>query len=240
MNKNLEDRYNTLGADIILTFEDDVPEDIYKLMEEHCFNGQQMYQQIVKLISKGYRDSGDFPEEWMINGRYSCEKHILSQIIPDIEPQELKPYILKISLWFFKLSPKLKRKLLKGEMLPHEEVQKVSKSLSIYTSFNQLPKEEQCRYYFENRETEDEFSFIKRSNSKYYFQPDQRTVIEDDIVETFGNSQRVPPISERTPKLPDSHFKEVSYRRILTEVYFRFKDKSYKNLPKEKIIPQYS
>jgi len=225
-------QFRELGVDIIFTFEyeDSVPEYISKLMEEYCFNGQIIYQQPVQLLTKGYRSSKNLPEEWMINGVYSCEKHILSQIIPDIGLQELKPYIVKISLWFFESTPKLSVKLHKDKPITREEIEK--NSLSIYKSFNELSVDEKFKYCCENRETEDEFSFIKRSESKYYFQPDQRNVFTDDIVETFGNSKNVLPLIKSIPDLSDSYFKDVNSRRILSEVYFGFKNTSSKNLQK--------
>lgn len=220
-NETPHGRLNSLGVDVILTFEQSVPEDISKLMDECCFNGQQIYQQIVTFLTKEYRSFEKNPK-LMVNGIYSCEKHILSQIIPNIE-EELKPYLLKISLWFFRTTPKLNKKLHKGLPLDREDIQK--KSLSIYKKFLELSDDEKLDYSIKNKETEDEYSFIKRSESKYYFQPDQRNFFTKDIVKTFGISDKVLPIGETTLRhLPDKpqldYFKNVSFRNIITGIYF--------------------
>jgi hypothetical protein len=40
------------------------------------------------------------------------------------------------------------------------------------------------------------YDFIFRTNSQYYFQPDQRDEFEEDIVKTFDISKKVTPYKE--------------------------------------------
>ena len=65
--------------------------------------------------------------------------------------------------------------------------------------------EEICPSLYENRDLKNKkerlevekeldelgYGFIHRTNSKYYFQPDQRDAFETDIMETFKSSRKV-------------------------------------------------
>jgi hypothetical protein len=70
---------------------------------------------------------------------------------------------------------------------------------------------------------DDEFDFTGRTNSKYYFQPDQRDMFEDDIVQTFGISEKVRTyLEDRCLSIPEEEYSKVIQRhRDETELYFK-------------------
>ncbi len=89
--------------------------------------------------------------------------------------------------------------------------------------------EEICPSLYENRDLKNKkerlevekeldelgYGFIHRTNSKYYFQPDQRDAFETDIMETFKTSKKVrsfeDSVSERLSE------KEIESNRIQVE-----------------------
>lgn len=72
---------------------------------------------------------------------------------------------------------------------------------------------------------EKEFSFTERTNSKYYFQPDQRDAFEDNIVETFGNSKKIKPYYKTFSHLDTpEHRDEIQKQRDETLDYFGGKE----------------
>ena len=149
--KKIVEPFREVSVNVILTFEYDVPEDIRNIMVEYCGGSQQMYDLDILVLKPKFRSS-KVQNDWSFCGEYSPEKHVIGQVLNDLNPEELKPYLWKISLCY---------------TLPENKSKK-----------------------------DDEFSFIGRTNSKYYFQPDQRDMFEDDIVQTFGISEKVRPFSE--------------------------------------------
>ena len=149
--KKIVEPFREVSVNVILTFEYDVPEDIRNIMVEYCGGSQQMYDLDILVLKPKFRSS-KVQNDWSFCGEYSPEKHVIGQVLNDLSPEELKPYLWKISLCY---------------TLPENKSKK-----------------------------DDEFSFIGRTNSKYYFQPDQRDMFEDDIVQTFGISEKVRPFSE--------------------------------------------
>jgi hypothetical protein len=113
-------------------------------------------------------DPYDLPPTMMFNGKYSPEKHVLEQVISRIYPLNRLPQLLKISLWYKNI----------GEIYP-----------SVYE--NRDPENEKDRLEMDREIYELGFDFIMRTNSKYYFQPDQMDAFETDIVETFKTSKKV-------------------------------------------------
>jgi hypothetical protein len=149
--KKIVEPFREVSVNVIRTFEYDVPEDIRNIMVEYCGGSQQMYDLDILVLKPKFRSS-KVQNDWSFCGEYSPEKHVIGQVLNDLNPEELKPYLWKISLCY---------------TLPENKSKK-----------------------------DDEFSFIGRTNSKYYFQPDQRDMFEDDIVQTFGISEKVRPFSE--------------------------------------------
>ena len=176
--------FREVSVNVILTFEHDVPEDIRNIMVEYCGGNQQMYDLDVLVMSQKFRELKKVQNEWSICEKYSPEKHVIGQVLNDLSPEELKPYLLKISMCY---------------TLPENKSKK------------------DCVWW------EDEFDFIGRTNSKYYFQPDQRDMFEDDIVQTFGISEKVRPHSENPhPNIPEEEYSRVIQRhRDETELYFK-------------------
>ena len=170
--------FREVSVNVILTFEYDVPEDIRNIMVEYCGGSQQMYDLDILVLKPKFRSS-KVQNGWSFCGEYSPEKHVIGQVLNDLNPEELKPYLWKISLCY---------------TLPENKSKK-----------------------------DDEFSFIGRTNSKYYFQPDQRDMFEDDIVQTFGISEEVRPFSENPhPNIPEEEsLKMIQRHRDETELYFK-------------------
>ena len=183
MGRKLE-LFREVSVNVILTFEHDVPEDIRNIMVEYCGGNQQMYDLDVLVMSQKFRELKKVQNEWSICEKYSPEKHVIGQVLNDLSPEELRPYLLKISMCY---------------TLPENKSKK------------------DCVWW------ENEFDFIGRTNSKYYFQPDQRDMFEDDIVQTFGISEKVRPYSEdRCLSIPEEEYSKVIQRhRDETELYFK-------------------
>ena len=175
--------FREVSVNVILTFEHDVPEDIRNIMVEYCGGSQQMYDLDILVLKPKFRSS-KVQNGWSFCGEYSPEKHVIGQVLNDLSPEELKPYLLKISMCY---------------TLPENKSKK------------------DCVWW------ENEFDFIGRTNSKYYFQPDQRDMFEDDIVQTFGISEKVRPYSEdRCLSIPEEEYSKVIQRhRDETELYFK-------------------
>ena len=132
---------------------------------------QQVWDMNVEVIKNEFLskfDPYDLPPTMMFNGKYSPEKHVLEQVISRIYPLNRLPQLLKISLWYKNI----------GEIYP-----------SVYE--NRDPENEKDRLEMDREIYELGFDFIMRTNSKYYFQPDQMDAFETDIVETFKTSKKV-------------------------------------------------
>ena len=91
--------FREVSVNVILTFEHDVPEDIRNIMVEYCGGSQQMYDLDVLVLKPKFRSS-NVQNEWSICEKYSPEKHVLEQVLNDLSPEELKPYLHKISLCY--------------------------------------------------------------------------------------------------------------------------------------------
>ena len=89
--------FREVSVNVILTFEHDVPEDIRNIMVEYCGGSQQMYDLDILVLKPKFRSS-KVQNDWSFCGEYSPEKHVLEQVINDLSPEVLKPYLLKISL----------------------------------------------------------------------------------------------------------------------------------------------
>ena len=80
---------------------------------------------------------------------------------------------------------------------------------------NRDPENEKDRLEIDRELDELGYGFIMRTNSKYYFQPDQRDAFETDIMETFKTSKKVrsfeDSVSERLSE------KEIASNRIQVE-----------------------
>ena len=176
--------FREVSVNVILSFEHVVPEDIRNIMVEYCGGSQQMYDLDVLVLSQKFRELKKVQNEWSICEKYSPEKHVIGQVLNDFSPEELKPYLVKISLCY---------------TLPENKSKK------------------DCVWW------EDEFDFIGRTNSKYYFQPDQRDMFEDDIVQTFGISEKVRTyLEDRCLDIPEEEYLKVIQRhRDETELYFK-------------------
>ena len=132
---------------------------------------QQVWDMNVEVIKNEFLskfDPYDLPPTLMFNGKYSPEKHVLEQVISRIYPLNRLPQLLKISLWYKNI----------GEIYP-----------SVYE--NRDPENEKDRLEMDREIYELGFDFIMRTNSKYYFQPDQMDAFETHIVETFKTSKKV-------------------------------------------------
>ena len=127
-----------------------------------------MYVQVIKNEFRSNFDLYDLPPTMIFNGLYSPEKHILGQVISYISPLNRLPQLCKISLWYKNM----------GEICP-----------SVYE--NRDPENEKDRSEIDRELDELGYGFIMRTNSKYYFQPDQRDAFETDIMETFKTSKKV-------------------------------------------------
>ena len=175
--------FREVSVNVILTFEHrNVPEDIRNIMVENCGGSQQMYDLDILVLKPKFRTS-KVQNGWSFCGEYSPEKHVIGQVLNDLSPEELKPYLWKISLCY---------------TLPENKSKK------------------DCVWW------ENEFSFIGRTNSKYCFRPDNRDMFEDDIVQTFGISEKVRPNSEDPhPSILEEDYSRVIQRhRDETELYF--------------------
>ena len=91
--------FREVSVNVILTFEHDVPEDIRNIMVEYCGGSQQMYDLDVLVLKPKFRSS-NVQNEWSICEKYSPEKHVIGQVLNDLSPEELKPYLWKISLCY--------------------------------------------------------------------------------------------------------------------------------------------
>ena len=138
---------------------------------------QQIWDMYVQVIKNEFRTKIDpyylpptmkIVEKGVFGGLYSPEKHILGQVISDISPLNRLPQLCKISLWYKNI----------GEIYP-----------SVYE--NRDPENEKDRLEIDRELDELGYGFIMRTNSKYYFQPDQRDAFETDIMETFKSSKKV-------------------------------------------------
>ena len=174
--KNIVEPFRKFSVNVILTFENrHVPKKVRDYFSR-IQGTQQIYDLDISVLKPKFRKSWEVRNNWKINEKYSPEKHVLEQVINDLSPEVLKPYLLKISL----------------------------------------------SYSFPEN-ISDEFDFIYRTSSKYYFQPDQRDMFEDDIVETFGVSEKVRPHSE-TPNpnvTEEDYLKVIQSHREETELYFK-------------------
>ena len=162
---------------------------------------QQIWDMYVQVIKNEFRTKIDpyylpptmkIVEKGVFGGLYSPEKHILGQVISDISPLNRLPQLCKISLWYKNM----------GEICP-----------SVYE--NRDPENEKDRLEMDRELDELGYGFIMRTNSKYYFQPDQRDAFETDIMETFKTSKKVrsfeDSVSERLSE------KEIASNRIQVE-----------------------
>ena len=162
---------------------------------------QQIWDMYVQVIKNEFRTKIDpyylpptmkIVEKGVFGGLYSPEKHILGQVISDISPLNRLPQLCKISLWYKNI----------GEIYP-----------SVYD--NRDPENEKDRLEIDRELDELGYGFIMRTNSKYYFQPDQRDAFETDIMETFKTSKKVrsfeDSVSERLSE------KEIASNRIQVE-----------------------
>ena len=162
---------------------------------------QQIWDMYVQVIKNEFRTKIDpyylpptmkIVEKGVFGGLYSPEKHILGQVISDISPLNRLPQLCKISLWYKNM----------GEIYP-----------SVYE--NRDPENEKDRLEIDRELDELGYGFIMRTNSKYYFQPDQRDAFETDIMETFKTSKKVrsfeDSVSERLSE------KEIASNRIQVE-----------------------
>ena len=162
---------------------------------------QQIWDMYVQVIKNEFRTKIDpyylpptmkIVEKGVFGGLYSPEKHILGQVISDISPLNRLPQLCKISLFYKNM----------GEICP-----------SVYE--NRDEKNEKDRLEIDRELDELGYGFIMRTNSKYYFQPDQRDAFETDIMETFKTSKKVrtfeDSVSERLSE------KEIASNRIQVE-----------------------
>ena len=162
---------------------------------------QQIWDMYVQVIKNEFRTKIDpyylpptmkIVEKGVFGGLYSPEKHILGQVISDISPLNRLPQLCKISLWYKNI----------GEIYP-----------SVYE--NRDPENEKDRLEIDRKLDELGYGFIMRTNSKYFFQPDQRDAFETDIMETFKTSKKVrsfeDSVSERLSE------KEIASNRIQVE-----------------------
>ena len=162
---------------------------------------QQIWDMYVQVIKNEFRTKIDpyylpptmkIVEKGVFGGLYSPEKHILGQVISDISPLNRLPQLCKISLFYKNM----------GEICP-----------SVYE--NRDEKNEKDRLEIDRKLDELGYGFIMRTNSKYYFQPDQRDAFETDIMETFKTSKKVrsfeDSVSERLSE------KEIASNRIQVE-----------------------
>jgi hypothetical protein len=92
--------FREVSVNVILTFEYDVPEDIRNIMVEYCGGSQQMYDLDILVLKPKFRKSWEVRNDWRINEKYSPEKHVIGQVLNDLNPEELKPYLWKISLCY--------------------------------------------------------------------------------------------------------------------------------------------
>ena len=172
---------------------------------------QQMWDMYVEVVKNEFRlklDDFWIPQTMKIQpkdvfgGIYSPEKHILGQVINYISPLNRIPQLCKISLAYLNI----------GEICP-----------SVYE--NRDPENEKDRLEMDRELDELGFDFIMRTNSKYYFQPDQRDAFETDIMETFKTSKEVrsfeDSVGERfSEKEIESHRIQVEEHRKDTAKYF--------------------
>ena len=162
---------------------------------------QQIWDMYVQVIKNEFRTKIDpyylpptmkIVEKGVFGGLYSPEKHILGQVISYISPLNRLPQLCKISLWYKNM----------GEIYP-----------SVYE--NRDVKNPNDLLEIEKEMDELGYGFITRTNSKYYFQPDQRDAFETDIMETFKTSKKVrsfeDSVSERLSE------KEIASNRIQVE-----------------------
>ena len=91
--------FREVSVNVILTFEHDVPEDIRNIMVEYCGGSQQMYDLDILVLKPKFRTS-KVQNGWSFCGEYSPEKHVIGQVLNDLSPEELKPYLWKISLCY--------------------------------------------------------------------------------------------------------------------------------------------
>ena len=91
--------FREVSVNVILTFEYDVPEDIRNIMVEYCGGSQQMYDLDILVLKPKFRSS-KVQNGWSFCGEYSPEKHVIGQVLNDLSPEELKPYLWKISLCY--------------------------------------------------------------------------------------------------------------------------------------------
>ena len=162
---------------------------------------QQIWDMYVQVIKNEFRTKIDpyylpptmkIVEKGVFGGLYSPEKHILGQVISDISPLNRLPQLCKISLWYKNM----------GEIYP-----------SVYE--NRDPENEKDRSEIDRELDELGYGFIMRTNSKYYFQPDQRDAFETDIMETFKTSKKVRSFEESVSERLSE--KEIASNRIQVE-----------------------
>ena len=91
--------FREVSVNVILTFEYDVPENIRNIMVEYCGGSQQMYDLDILVLKPKFRSS-KVQNDWSFCGEYSPEKHVIGQVLNDLNPEELKPYLWKISLCY--------------------------------------------------------------------------------------------------------------------------------------------
>ena len=91
--------FREVSVNVILTFEHDVPENIRNIMVEYCGGSQQMYDLDILVLKPKFRTS-KVQNGWSFCGEYSPEKHVIGQVLNDLSPEELKPYLWKISLCY--------------------------------------------------------------------------------------------------------------------------------------------
>ena len=91
--------FREVSVNVILTFEYDVPENIRNIMVEYCGGSQQMYDLDILVLKPKFRTS-KVQNGWSFCGEYSPEKHVIGQVLNDLSPEELKPYLVKISLCY--------------------------------------------------------------------------------------------------------------------------------------------
>ena len=186
MKKLLVDEMN---VNVITTYDND--------------HDQQQWDIRVEVLKKRNRSLPKIQDTLQVNGVYSPEKHVLGQVINDIYPKNLKPHLLKISLFYNTM----------GEVIP-----------SVYE--NRDVKNPNDRLEIEKEMDELGYGFITRTNSKYYFQPDQRDLFETHIMETFNTSSKVRNFSDdigfKSEEERLEHQEIIHTKRIDTLKYFGY------------------
>ena len=98
--KKIVEPFRKVSVNVILTFEHrNVPKKIRDIFESYD-GTQQMYDLDISVLKPKFRKSWEVRNDWRINEKYSPEKHVIGQVLNDLNPEELKPYLWKISLCY--------------------------------------------------------------------------------------------------------------------------------------------